>query len=93
MFEGALGRLLSGALWGVGAGLVLTVVQNREVGLKPIAKEAMKVYLAASDKVQELTAEARDSLEDLYAEAKAEQAEGGSETSEAPAASSETPAP
>lgn len=79
MFEQALGRLLGGALWGVGAGLVLTVVRNRDVGLKPMAKEAMKVYLAASDKVQELTAEARESLEDLYAEARAEQAENEEE--------------
>lgn len=75
MFEQAFGRLVSGALWGLGAGLVLAVMRNGGTGVKPLARGAMKAYLSASEKVQELSSEARESLEDLYAEVKTEQEE------------------
>ncbi len=76
MFENALGRLINGAIWGIGAGLVLTVVRSGEPGLRPMLKSAMKAYIAASDRVQEMTAEARESLEDLYVEVKSERQNG-----------------
>lgn len=76
MFENFLGRLIGGAIWGIGAGLVLTVVRGGEPGLRPVVKSAMKAYLDASDRVHELTAEARESLEDLYVEAKSERQNG-----------------
>jgi hypothetical protein len=75
VLEGAFGRLVSGALWGIGAGLVLTVARRNGEGLRPLAKSVVKAYLTASERVQELTGEARESLEDLYAEARAEQRE------------------
>jgi hypothetical protein len=73
MFELSFGRFVSGALWGVGAGLVLAVLGSRGEGLRPLTKSAVRAYLDVSERVSELTAEARESLEDLYAEAKAEQ--------------------
>lgn len=73
MFEQAFGRFVSGALWGLGAGVVLAVVRGGGTDVKPLARGAMKAYLTASEKIQELTAEARESIEDLYAEARSEQ--------------------
>jgi hypothetical protein len=76
MFEDVTGRLISGALWGLGAGIVLSVMRGEDRsrrGLRPVARTLVKGYVVASDRVRELTAEARESLGDLYAEAKAEQ--------------------
>ena len=73
MFELSFGRFVSGALWGVGAGIVLAVLGNGGEGLRPITKSAVKAYLDVADRVNEMTAEARESIEDLYAEARAEQ--------------------
>jgi hypothetical protein len=80
MFEGMLGRLVNGALWGVGAGVAMSLVRGGP-GMRPVAKALIKAYVAATDRVQEMTAEARESLDDLYAEARAEQA---AETERAP---------
>jgi hypothetical protein len=73
VLEGAIGRLVSGALWGLGAGLVLTLTRGNDEGLRPLAKSAVKAYLVASDRLREMSGEARETLEDLYAEARAEQ--------------------
>ncbi len=73
MLEGAIGRLVSGALWGLGAGLILTLTRGNGEGLRPLAKSAVKAYMVASDRLREMTGEARENLEDLYAEARAEQ--------------------
>jgi len=76
MFEGMLGRLVGGAIWGVGAGLALTLTRGvrgqTESGLRPVAKSLMVAYVATAERVREATAEAREIVEDLYAEAKAE---------------------
>jgi len=73
-----MGRLISGALWGLGAGLVLTVSRGGGEGLRSVAKGVVKTYIAVADRVQETTAEARESLEDLAAEVRAER--DGAET-------------
>jgi hypothetical protein len=84
--EGILGRLAGGAFWGLGAGIVLSVLNGRwgggegkarrsapgRLGLRRGAKSAMRAYLAVSDRLRETAAEARESLDDLYAEARAE---------------------
>jgi len=72
VLEGAIGRLVSGMLWGLGAGLVLAVTRGNGGGVRPLAKSAVKAYVVASDRLREMTGEARESLEDLYAEARAE---------------------
>lgn len=73
MFEGLLGRLVGGALWGLGAGVALNLARaGGPGGIRPAAKSLMKAYVAISERVQETTAEARESLEDLLAEAQAE---------------------
>lgn len=72
MLEGMLGRLVNGALWGLGAGLALSVTRS-EGGLRPVTKALLKAYIVAADRIQEVVAEARESLDDLYAEARAEQ--------------------
>jgi hypothetical protein len=69
MFETLIGRFVGGALWGLGAGVALTVAKGGVPGLRPVAKSVVTAYLVASEKLHEATAEARESFEDLYAEA------------------------
>ena len=65
VFGGTPGRLV-----GLGLALGLGVVLGR--GMRPVAKGAMKGFMSLSDRMKEMTAEANESLQDLYAEAKAE---------------------
>lgn len=87
MFEDVPGRLISGALWGLGAGLALSLVRGREgeqrrgatgTAARPLAKTVMKGYVATADRVKQWTAEARENLEDIYAEVQAERGDGAS---------------
>ena len=74
MFEDAFGRLINGALWGLGAGLVVTVTRGGGEGLRSLTKSVLKGYVVVADRVQETTAELREGLEDLAAEVRAERA-------------------
>jgi len=65
VFGGTPGRIL-----GVGLALGLGIVLGR--GMRPVAKSAFKGFLALQNRVKEATAEAGESLQDIYAEAKAE---------------------
>ncbi len=65
-----LGRLLVGAMWGAGAGAALIFGREGAPGLRTAAKSAMRGYVIVARKA----AEGRDTLDDLYAEAK----DGGS---------------
>ncbi len=75
------GRFANGALWGLGAGVVLKLMraeksdEKASAGFRPVARAAMKGYLVASDRMREFLAEARETMEDLYAEAQAERRE------------------
>jgi hypothetical protein len=59
-----------GRILGIGLALGVGVLIGR--GMRPVAKGAMKGYMSLADRMKEYTAEARESLEDLYHEAKAE---------------------
>lgn len=78
MFEDIPGRLIGGALWGLGAGIVLRLINgnNQESQtanvVKPLTRTLVKGYVLAADGLSRLTAEARETLTDLYAEAQAE---------------------
>lgn len=82
MIEQVVGRVVSGALWGVGAGLVWRVVGgNQKDGehtkgsvplVRPVAKTAMKGVIVASDRMRGVFSEARETIEDIYAEAQSE---------------------
>jgi type IV secretory pathway TrbL component len=74
MLEDATGRLVSGALWGLAAGLVLTLTRGGGEGLRSVAKGAIKGYLTVADRVQEATAEMRENIDDVAAEVRAERA-------------------
>lgn len=69
---GFLEMMVGGAAAGVGfvVGVGGTLVGARR--LRPMARQAIKSYLVAVDRARETTAELAESLEDLYAEAKAE---------------------
>lgn len=74
--------LLGGAGWGLGLGAAVGVVSLAGKGLRPVAKEAIKLGMTAGARVQEWTAEMREQADDLVAEARAEQ---GGEAGSAPA--------
>ena len=65
--------LLGGAGWGVGLGVVLGAASIAGKGLRPLAKEAVKLGMTAGSRVQEWTAEMREQVDDIVAEARAEQ--------------------
>jgi hypothetical protein len=65
--------LLGGAGWGVGLGVVLGVASLAGKGLRPVAKETLKLGMTAGTRLQEWTAEMREQVDDIVAEARAEQ--------------------
>jgi Protein of unknown function (DUF5132) len=60
----------AGRVVGLGLALGAGVLIGR--GMRPVAKGAIRGVLAASERVREYAAEAGESLEDLYHEAKSE---------------------
>jgi hypothetical protein len=77
--------LLGGAGWGVGLGVVLGAASLAGKGLRPVAKEAIKLGMTAGTRLQEWTAEMREQVDDIVAEARAEQeSPTSSETAAAP---------
>jgi hypothetical protein len=63
-----LGRLMTGAIWGAGAGAVMVFGRQGVPGLRTAAKTVMTGYVVVSEKL----GEARDTLDDLYTEARGE---------------------
>jgi hypothetical protein len=61
-----------GAIWGVGFGLALTAVRAVGGGTRPVARGAMRGALGLGDWVRNATAESRETLQDVYHEARAE---------------------
>lgn len=59
MLEDAFGSLAGGALWGLGAGIVLTVARGSAPTLRRVTKGLMTTYVALADSVQEAANEAR----------------------------------
>jgi hypothetical protein len=66
--------LTGGAIWGIGFGVALGLARTAGGGLRPMVKEAMKGAIAVGDWVSGTVAEGRETVEDLYHEAKADQA-------------------
>jgi hypothetical protein len=62
-----------GAIWGFGFGVAGLLVTGLGRGLRPVAKSVVKGGIVAGDWVRSVTAEGRESMQDLYEEAKAEQ--------------------
>jgi hypothetical protein len=75
-----------GAIWGVGFGLALAAVQAVGQGVRPVAKTTVKGAISIGDWLRDVSAEARENLEDTYHEARAELNTQGraSSTSETP---------
>jgi len=67
-----IGLLLGGAAAGVGFALGVGGTMAGAEQMRPAVKRMMKGYLAAVDRAREMVAEVGETLEDLYAEAKAE---------------------
>jgi hypothetical protein len=72
MLEDLVGGLFEGIGWGVGGVAVAAAVFVGGPRAKPMVKTAIKGYLTATHRVRAAAAEASESLQDLYAEAKHE---------------------
>ncbi len=81
--EDSLGPILIGAGVLVAAPILFPVLAG---GLRPVAKRAVRAYLAASEKAREIGAEAREQWSDLVAEAQADAAQSAEAAGEATAA-------
>jgi hypothetical protein len=78
MLEEIARRAVSGVAWGLAMTLVLRVTQSRDgiTALRPLAKTAIKGAVIATEKLREVATEARETLEDIYAETRADQNNG-----------------
>jgi hypothetical protein len=72
MFDDLLEAVGGTAGRAVGLGLALGAGVLIGRGMRPVAKGAIRGFMAATERVREYAAEAGESLEDLYHEAKAE---------------------
>lgn len=61
-----------GAIWGVGFGLALGAVRAASTGARPVVKGVVRSTVGVGDWVRNTTAEGRESLQDIYHEARAE---------------------
>ncbi len=68
-----------GAIWGVGFALALGVVRAASQGSQPMARETMKGAVRMGDWFRNLTAEGRETLQDIYHEARTEVDNGSRE--------------
>ncbi len=69
---GILEMLVGGAAAGVGFVLGVSGALASSRQMRPLVKQAVKGYLGATDRAREMAAEMGETLEDLYAEARAE---------------------
>jgi hypothetical protein len=58
--------------WGVAIGVGVGIALLAGRGIRPVAKQAMKGYMAATEGVKRATSGAKEGFQDIYAEAKAE---------------------
>lgn len=66
-------NIISGLAFGIGAAVIAPVViPVLSAGVKPMAKVAIKEGIQLYEKGRELMAEARETMEDLVAEARSE---------------------
>lgn len=72
MFGDLVEGIVESVGWGIGGAAVVVVALVGGSRAKPLAKQVIKGYLAATERVRALTAEASESLQDVYAEAKHE---------------------
>ena len=68
MLDGVLG----GSGWGFGLAVVAGAALLVGKGGRPLAKQAIKGALILTERARELTAEAAEQIQDIYAEARAE---------------------
>jgi len=73
MLENAVGRLLTGARWGVGAGLAVTLTGEGTQGLRSVARGVIRGDLVVADEVHSRIGETREGIDDLRAELPVEQ--------------------
>jgi hypothetical protein len=71
--EEFLDAVSDGLVWGTGFGVAMLAVRSLRGGLRPIVKGTMRGAVVAGDWVRSATEESRETLQDLYHEARAEQ--------------------
>jgi hypothetical protein len=70
--EELLGAVTGGAVWGIGFAIGLGAIRAAGDGLRPVMRNAMRGAVAATSWVEQATTEGRETIKDLYHEAKVE---------------------
>jgi hypothetical protein len=70
--EEFLDAVTGGAIWGIGFGLAIGAVRVAGASMRPVAKGMMRSTLAVTDWARGAAEEGRETLQDIYHEAKAE---------------------
>jgi hypothetical protein len=70
--EEFLDAVTGGAVWGIGFGLAIGAARVAGASVRPVAKGMMRSTLAVTDWVRGAAEESRETLQDVYQEAKAE---------------------
>ncbi len=70
--EEFLDSVTGGAIWGIGFAVALGAVRAASQGTQPVTREAMKGAVRIGDWFHNVTAEGRETLEDIYHEARTE---------------------
>lgn len=64
--------ITGGALWGAGFGVAMAAVQSVGTGMRPVAKRTLRGAFGVGDWLRNVTAESRETLQDVYHEARVE---------------------
>jgi hypothetical protein len=70
--EEFLDSMTGGAIWGIGFALALGAVRAASQGSQPVARQTMKGAVRIGDWFRNVTAEGRETLQDIYHEARTE---------------------
>lgn len=70
--EELLDAMSDGLIWGTGFSVALLAVRSFRGGLRPVLQGAVRGAVTATDWVRNATEESRETLQDLYHEAKTE---------------------
>ena len=77
--DDVLDGVAGGTAWGFGVAMVAGAVLLVGKGGRPLAKQAIKGALILAERTRELTAEASEQIQDIYAEVRAELEDEGTD--------------
>lgn len=64
--------ITGGAVWGAGFAIAMAAVQSLGSGVRPVARNTLRGAFGIGDWIRNVTAEGRETLQDVYHEARTE---------------------